>query len=398
MNLAVIGLQFGDEGKGKIVDYLAEDFDIIARFCGGSNAGHSVMYEGEKFKLHLVPSGVLRGKIGVLGNGMVVDLEILQDEVALLKERGIEPRLVISSRAHIVTSFHKKMDEIEDEIRKIGTTKRGIGPTYETKMKRIGLRMGELFDIDLIEKRLRLITKLWGIYDEVEIKKESEKLYTLAQRFRDNIKDTEVWLNRAMDSGKSVLFEGSQAVLLDIDFGTYPYVTSSNTGTGGICTGLGISPWRIDKVIGVMKPYMTRVGRGPFPTEIFGEDAESLRNIGGEYGATTGRPRRVGWLDLPLLRYAVMIAGVNEIALTKVDILKGMKEVPVAWSYECGGSEYLYPPFNIEKCRPIYRNFEGWNGIDDELRRYMKMIEEATGAKIKIISYGAGREDTMVID
>jgi len=397
MNVAVIGLQFGDEGKGKIVDYLAKDFDIIARFCGGSNAGHSVIYEGKKFKLHLIPSGVLRGKIGVLGNGMVIDLEILKEEVSLLRDSGVEPKLVISSRAHVVTSFHKKMDEVEDEIRKIGTTKRGIGPAYETKVKRVGLRMGDLYSMDRIVRRLELMTKLWGIYDEKAVRREAEKLHALAIEFKENVMDTEIWINNAMESGKNVLFEGSQAVLLDIDFGTYPYVTSAVTTSGGISPGLGVNPKRIDKVIGVMKPYMTRVGDGPFPTEIFGSEAERLRERGQEYGATTGRPRRVGWLDLPLLRYAVMIGGVDEIALTKVDILEGMDEIPVCWEYQCENGIFRYPPLNLENCKPIYKYMKGWKSLKDEnLEKYMKMIERETGAKINLLSYGAEREDTLV--
>ncbi len=399
MNVAVIGLQFGDEGKGKIVDFLAKDFDIIARFCGGSNAGHSVMHNGEKFKLHLIPSGVLRGKIGLLGNGMVIDLEILKEEMNILREHGIEPRLMISSRAHIVTSFHKRMDEIEDEIRKIGTTRRGIGPTYETKMKRVGVRMGDIYDFQTLVERLSLMTKLWGIYDEGEVREEAKHLHQLALEFKDMVKDTEIWLNNAMDSGANVLFEGSQAVLLDIDFGTYPYVTSSHTTSGGICSGLGVNPRRIQKIVGVMKPYMTRVGDGPFPTEIFGEEAKVLREMGGEYGATTGRPRRVGWLDMPLLRYATLIAGVDEIALTKVDILQGMENIPVAWEYQCYGERRKYPALNIKECQPIYRYFKGWNGIEDEnLKNYISMIEAETNAKVRIISYGPRREDTVIID
>jgi len=399
MNLAVIGLQFGDEGKGKIVDYLAKDFDIIARFCGGSNAGHTVVYEGERFKLHLIPSGVLRGKMGVLGNGMVIDLEILKEEIEILKEYGIEPRLFISSRAHVVTSFHKRMDEIEDEIRKIGTTKRGIGPTYETKVKRVGIRMGDLYNFQTLINRLTLMTKLWGIYDRGEVKEEAKHLSQLALEFREMVRNTEIWLNNAMDSGANVLFEGSQAVLLDIDFGTYPYVTSSNTTSGGICAGLGIDPRRIQKIMGVMKPYLTRVGAGPFPTEIFGGEAEFLRKRGNEYGATTGRPRRVGWLDMPLLRYATLVAGVDEIALTKIDILQGMESIPVAWEYECYGKHMKYPPLNIGDCKPIYKYLRGWDTLEDEnLNDYLSMIEGETKTKIRIISYGAGREETVIRD
>jgi len=398
MNIAVVGLQFGDEGKGKIVDYLAEDFDIIARYSGGSNAGHSVLHNGKKFKLHLIPSGVLRGKIGVLGNGMAIDFSVLDGEFESLREEGIEPRIKISSRAHVVTSFHKFMDEKEDEIIGIGTTRRGIGPTYETKVKRVGIRVGDVFDEDILLKRLKLVTKLWGIYDEKEVEREARTIREQVRKFKSFIVDTEIWLNEAIRAGKNVLFEGSQAALLDVDFGTYPFVTSSNTISGGMLTGLGVPPKSIDKIVGVMKPYITRVGAGPFPTEIFGEMAKELRDKGKEYGATTGRPRRIGWLDLPLLRYAVLVSGVEEIALTKVDILQGIEKIPVAFEYDCNGKR-RYPPLHIEGCRPIYTELPGWDSLDDEnLWNYLRMIEKETGAKVRIISYGAGREDTKIID
>ncbi len=398
MNIAVIGLQFGDEGKGKIVDYLAEDFDVIARYSGGSNAGHSVLYNGKKFKLHLIPSGVLRGKIGVLGNGMAIDFSVLDEEFKSLREEGLEPKIKISSRAHVVTSFHKIMDEKEDEIIGIGTTRRGIGPTYETKVKRVGIRVGDVFDDSILLKRLKLATKLWGIYDEKEVEKEARAIREQVRKFKEFIVDTEVWLNEAIRAGKKVLFEGSQAALLDVDFGTYPFVTSSNTISGGMLSGLGVSPRSIDKIVGVMKPYMTRVGAGPFPTEIFGKMAEELRDRGKEYGATTGRPRRIGWLDLPLLRYSTLVGGVDEIALTKVDILQGMEKIPVAFEYNCS-EKRKYPPMHIEKCEPIYMELPGWKSIEDEnLWNYVKMIERETGAKVRMISYGAGREETMLID
>ncbi len=394
MNVVVIGLQFGDEGKGKVVDYLSQDFDIVARFSGGSNAGHTVKVDGQEFKLHLLPSGVLRGKKGVLGSGMAVDMELLSQEVEELESRGFSVDILISSRAHVVTSLHKEMDAIEDEVRRIGTTKRGIGPTYEAKAKRLGIRVGELFNETLVAHRLRLLARLWGMNDG-DVEGEARRLKELAEKFKERIVDTEIWLNNAIDSGKSVLFEGSQAVLLDIDFGTYPYVTSSSTIPGGVSTGLGVPPKKIHKVIGVMKPYMTRVGMGPFPTELSGDEAEKLREKGGEYGATTGRPRRVGWLDMPLLRYASMISGVDEIALTKVDVLQGMEEVPVAWEYSCHGERHLLPPMELELCSPVYRRFPGWRSIDEpEFREFLRMVEEETGARVGMVSYGAEREKT----
>ncbi|HHE75638.1 MAG TPA: adenylosuccinate synthetase, partial [Candidatus Aciduliprofundum boonei] len=261
MNVAVIGMQFGDEGKGKIVDYLARDFDITARYCGGSNAGHTVIYEGKKFKLHLVPSGVLQGKIGVLGNGMVIDLEVLKKELQEIREAGIEPRIIISSRAHVVTPLHREMDALEDKVRNIGTTMRGIGPAYETKVKRVGIRMVDLFQEHLLERKLNLMVKFWNIpIDKEEIKAMVKKLHAMGEEFKIYIKDTEIWINQAISSGKSVLFEGAQGAMLDVDFGTYPYVTSSNTNSLGLFSGLGVPAKALHMVIGVAKAYTTRVG------------------------------------------------------------------------------------------------------------------------------------------
>ena len=397
MNLAIVGMQFGDEGKGKIVDFLSENFDIVARLSGGSNAGHTVVYEGNEVKFHLLPSGVLRGKIGILGNGMVIDLKKLQREMEMVRELGVEPKILISSRAHVVTSFHRILDEMEDEIIKIGTTKQGIGPSYAAKHTRIGTRIADIFQCDL-EKKLKLLSEIHRLeLSEGEIKKEARELKEIGKKMKGMVEDTEIWLNNAIDSGKSVLFEGSQASFLDVDFGTYPYVTSSNTTVGGIVTGLGIPPSKIDKVMGIAKAYTTRVGAGPFPTELHGEEGEKLRERGREYGATTGRPRRVGHLDLVLLRYATLINGIDEIALTKVDVLSGMKMVKIATKYECEGEERRYPPANISNCEPIYEEIEGWDNIEDEnLQKFVGFIEKETGAKVKIVSYGASREDTIM--
>ncbi len=397
MNLAVMGMQFGDEGKGKIVDYLAERFDIIARYCGGSNAGHTVVWHGKKFKLHLVPSGVLRGKIGVLGNGMVIDLEVLKKELEELKDEGIEPRIVISSRAHVVTPLHREMDALEDKIRNIGTTKRGIGPTYETKVKRIGIRIIDLFNREELKKKLRLISRFWNMdVRDDEIERVSRMLHSLAMEFRNSVEDVEIWLQKAISSGKSVLFEGAQGAMLDVDFGTYPFVTSSNTNSLGIFSGLGLPPKLLDKVMGVSKAYTTRVGEGPFPTELKGKMAEELREKGHEYGATTGRPRRVGWLDLPILRYATLLNGIEEVALTKVDVLQGLKEIPVAVKYRCGNEIKEYPPPLLNKCEPIYEYLDGWDSLEDEaFKRYLEFIEKNVGVKIRIVSYGAEREETL---
>jgi len=397
MNVAVIGMQFGDEGKGKIVDYLARDFDITARYCGGSNAGHTVIYEGKKFKLHLVPSGVLQGKIGVLGNGMVIDLEVLKKELQEIREAGIEPRIIISSRAHVVTPLHREMDALEDKVRNIGTTKRGIGPAYETKVKRVGIRMVDLFQEHLLERKLNLMVKFWNIpIDKEEIKAMVKKLHAMGEEFKIYIKDTEIWINQAISSGKSVLFEGAQGAMLDVDFGTYPYVTSSNTNSLGLFSGLGVPAKALHMVIGVAKAYTTRVGEGPFPTELKNEIGDTLREKGKEYGATTGRPRRVGWLDIPILRYAKLINNVDYIALTKVDVLSGLKEIPVAIKYRCPSGIVDYPTPLLESCEPIYEYLEGWDTLNDEsFRKYVEFIEKNVGAKIKLISYGPEREKTM---
>ena len=397
MNVAVIGMQFGDEGKGKIVDYLASDFDIIARYCGGSNAGHTVVIENKKFKLHLVPSGALRGKIGVLGNGMVIDLQVLREELRELKEAGFEPKIIISSRAHVVTPLHKEMEALEEKVRNIGTTRRGIGPTYETKVKRVGIRIIDLFNQDALTKKLRIISTLWHLdKSDEEIENIAKELSSLGKEFKENVKDTELWLNQAISAGKSVLFEGAQGTMLDVDFGTYPFVTSSNTNSLGLFPGLGIPPKYLDKVIGVAKAYTTRVGEGPFPTEIHGELADMLRNKGNEYGATTGRPRRIGWLDLPILRYSKLINGIEEIAITKIDVLQNLREIQVGVKYSCKGESFDYPPPFLENCEPVYESLDGWSSMDDEeFQRYLRFIEENISVKIKIVSYGAEREKTM---
>ena len=397
MNLAVIGLQFGDEGKGKIVDYLAKDFDIVARFSGGSNAGHTVVFDDKKIRFHLIPSGVLRGKIGVLGNGMVINLIKLKEEVEKIRELGIKERIFISSRAHVVTKIHEMSDEYEDKIINIGTTKQGIGPAYLSKVRRIGIRMIDLFNEEILWKKMNLLSKFSGLnIDEKLIKEDIKKIMKIGREFKENIVDTEIWLNKAMDSGKCVLFEGSQGSFLDINFGFYPYVTSTSTTVGGILSGLGISHRRVNKVLGVTKAYTTRVGGGPFPTEISGEEAKKMRDRGMEYGATTGRARRVGYLDLVLLRYSAMLNDADYLALTKVDVLTGMQKIPIATKYNCGGREYEYPPPDLKDCEVAYEFIEGWKeGNIENYRRFSAHIEKKIGRKIKIISFGEERENTI---
>ena len=397
MNLAVIGLQFGDEGKGKIVDYLAKDFDIVARFSGGSNAGHTVVFDRKKIRFHLLPSGVLRGKTGLLGNGMVINLVKLKEEVEKIRELGIKEKILISSRAHVVTKFHEIIDSQEDKIIGIGTTKQGIGPAYESKTRRIGIRMVDVFNREIMEKKIKLLLKFSGIeIDENEIKKEIKRSREIAYEFRDCVVDTDVWLNRAIDSRQNVLFEGSQGTFLDIDFGFYPYVTSTHTTVGGIITGLGIPPTKIHRVLGVTKAYTTRVGGGPFPTEIYDEEARRIREKGKEYGATTGRERRIGYLDLVLLRYSTLINGVNSLAITKVDVVSNMEKIPIAIRYKCGEKEYEYPPPNVDNCKPIYEYIDGWSGEDSSSYiRFSNLIGEKLGRKIEIISFGEDREKTI---
>ena len=398
MNLAVIGMQFGDEGKGKIVDFLAKDFDIVARFSGGSNAGHTVVFKNKKIKFHLVPSGVLQGKIGVLGGGMVIDLDKLKQEIESLKDLGVNPRIKISSRAHIVTKIHKIQDSLDDEIIKIGTTRQGIGPAYVSKVRRIGIRIADAFNSEILMKKLHLISKFSvGKFSEEELKREARKIRSAILELKDSIEDVEIWINRAIDSGKSVLFEGSQGTFLDLNFGTYPYVTSAITTVGGISSGLGVPPSKIHRVMGVMKAYTTRVGNGPFPTEIQGEEAQKLREKGSEFGATTGRPRRVGYLDLALLRYASTINGITELAITKVDVLFHLSSIPVTKGYKCDGKNYEYPPTSIEKCEPEYEFVNGFTSIDDDnFKRFIGFIEKKLSKKVKIVSYGASRDETII--
>ncbi len=394
MNTAVIGLQFGDEGKGKIVDYLAQHHDIVARFSGGSNAGHTVIYDGKKVSFHLVPSGVLSGKIGVLGNGTAINPWKLEEELEMLGELGIDARILISSRAHVVTPLHQEIDGIDDELLGIGTTRQGIGPAYVAKYRRVGIRVHELLDAEILRKKLRLIARMHGVEHDERLVAE---LVERGRKIKGMITDTELWLNNAMDSGKSVLFEGSQGTYLDVDFGTYPYVTSSSTTVGGIVTGLGIPPQKIHRVVGVAKAYTTRVGSGPFPTEFAGEEESRLRERGAEFGATTGRARRVGALDMSLLRYATLINGVTDIALTKVDVLQGSHEIVVGTKYVCNGTEYEYPPPELEGCSVRYVHLPGWNDIeDDALEKFVEYIENETGARVSMVSYGPERDKIMV--
>jgi len=419
MNTILVGAQWGDEGKGKIIDVLTEEADIVVRSQGGNNAGHTVEIGKEKFVLHLIPSGILRaGKKGVIANGAVIDPVALVTEIEGLEKRGINltNRLIISETAHLVLPYHRSIDE-QRELRKgrnkIGTTKRGIGPAYGDKAARTGLRVLDLvrpktFSAKLklrIEENNAILESLGGAPLSF---REVEKAYLEAGRkLAPYITNTVVWLHNQLEKHKRILFEGAQGTFLDIDFGTYPYVTSSNTTAGGACTGTGVPPHRMDRVVGVMKAYTTRVGEGPLPTES-ADISDMLHAMGREFGATTGRARRCGWFDAVATRYARIVNGIDELAITNLDGLDTLKEILICVAYEHRGKRIAFPPNDAEEllhCRPIYRKFPGWQKPTTDIRdfkklpvaarRYLEAMAELTGARLRIISVGAQREQTF---
>ncbi|MEO7081086.1 MAG: adenylosuccinate synthase [Flavobacteriales bacterium] len=412
----LLGAQWGDEGKGKVVDVVAPEYDVIARFQGGPNAGHTLIFDGKKHVLHTIPSGVFRpGVWNLVGNGVVIDPVIFLREVKQLDEAGVDvrPRLLISRRAHLILPTHRALDaasEADKGKKKIGSTLKGIGPTYMDKTGRNGLRMGDIERPDFKQRYDALVAKherLFSIYDhKVEWRsKEAEWLEAVETMRQFTLVDSEHWLDQQLRDGKSVLAEGAQGTLLDIDFGTYPFVTSSNTISAGACTGLGIGPSRIGKVIGIFKAYGTRVGSGPFPTELHDEVGDAIRKAGNEFGSTTGRPRRCGWLDLPALRYAVMINGVTELAMMKADVLSGMGTIRVCTGYRIEGKEIDKLPYELpEDVEPIYADLPGWGELDPqkplpaEAEAYIEYIENATGIPIRIVSVGPDRIATMLRD
>ena len=419
-NTVLIGAQWGDEGKGKIIDVLTKEVDWVVRYQGGNNAGHTVEIGDARYVLHLIPSGILHsGKKCVIGNGVVVDPVSLVKELDELQQRGVKPdgRLFISDRAHVVFPFHRLIDESREQTRshndKIGTTKRGIGPTYADKAARVGLRMGDLLDPDfpaLLSARLQEQNQLLAALGAVPmVEKEVLAEYTeVARRLAPFITDTIPLLNRGIANGESVLFEGAQGTMLDIDFGTYPFVTSSSATAGGACTGSGVAPHRIDRVSGVLKAYTTRVGEGPFPTELRDDTGKIIRETGHEFGATTGRPRRCGWFDAVVARYSVLINGIDVWAVTKLDVLDSLETIRICVAYECGGKRYDTVPANIrvlEKCKPIYEEFKGWNtstkdvcrfeDLPAQAKAYLRRLEELTGVPVWILSVGPRRDSTM---
>lgn len=421
-NKIVVGCQWGDEGKGKVVDLLAEKADIIARFQGGANAGHTILVGDKKYILHLIPSGIIhRGKICYIGNGVVVDPFGLIEELELLHKEGIDTgdRLFISSAANLVMPYHKLIDSLQESKRGndgIGTTLRGIGPAYRDKVGRFGIRLCDLYAPDKLREKLDMYRKtrsdiFSGTDDErADMGKIYSDLLEIAPKLKSRMVNVSIELAKHHKDGKSILFEGAQGAMLDVDLGTYPYATSSNTTVGGALTGLGIGPKMLDEVIGVVKAYTTRVGAGPFPTELFDDAGEKLRETGGEYGATTGRPRRTGWLDLVALRHACRINGVDKIAVTKLDVLDGMEKIKICIGYTLDGREINEVPLDLSDLwhvKPIYREFDGWmtstteindfKALPEKARNYLGFITEDLGVDICLISTGARREETIVI-
>ena len=424
-SLAIIGSQWGDEGKGKIIDYLDEKADLIVRFQGGNNAGHTIDVGDKVFKLHGLPSGVVRpGKLAVIGNGTVVNIEELLDEIAEVeKQGGNVDGLRISDRAALIMNYHKKLDGAEEVYRgskPVGTTKKGIGPAYQDKIARIGLRAGDLLEKDTLEEKISLLLpykkdlmKMLGA-EQCSCTTESlmEKMLGWGEKIGKYITDTGVLINDALDQGKNVMLEGAQGVMLDIDHGTYPYVTSSSTTGGGICTGSGIAPNRLDDVMGVVKAYTTRVGEGPFVTELSGEDEALLQKKGGEFGVTTGRGRRCGWLDLVVVNHAKTVCGFTSLAITKLDVLNDYEKLPVCTGYEIDGTVTKHFPASIkklERAKPVYTELKGWKGWDDtealvkggydalpkEMKDYVAFIEKETGVPADLISVGPDRDQTI---
>jgi adenylosuccinate synthase len=423
-NVAIIGAQWGDEGKGKVVDLFTHEADIVVRFQGGNNAGHTLVVDGAKTILHLIPSGALHpNKLCVIGNGVVVDPEILIEEIEALKAEGHladDDLLRISEQAHMIMPYHKAIDLARERLRgkgKIGTTGRGIGPAYEDKVARVGIRFVDFLEEDTFRDKLRKNIEEKNVYLKAILNEKAlnfGKIHDSYGRYREKLKnyvaDTGLLLDREMRAGKRVLFEGAQGTLLDVDHGTYPYVTSSSTITGGACSGAGVGPQNIQQVIGISKAYTTRVGSGPFPTELDGQDGETLRREGAEFGATTGRSRRCGWFDAVGVRHAVRMNGMTGIALTKLDVLTGFKKIPICTAYRYEGKLINEFPASVkvmQKAEPVYEEMEGWNEPLDNVRKfsdlpksaqkYVRRIEKIIGTEIILVSVGPGREQTILL-
>ena len=410
----VVGTQWGDEGKGKIVDVLGEKVDYVVRFQGGNNAGHTVIANGEKTVLHLLPSGVLHKQAKcIIGPGVVVDPFVLLEEIKVLEDRGIDTsHIFLSDCAHLIMPYHIKLDELQEERKgdkKIGTTKRGIGPCYADKYTRIGIRVGDLVDWNIFKEKL---ADTLAIKNEQIVKLYDKEPYEyVREKLLPRIIDSVVEVNKALDEHKFVLFEGAQAAMLDINYGTYPYVTSSSPTSAGVCEGAGVSPKKLDRIVGIVKAYSTRVGEGPFVTELFDEDGETIRNKGNEFGATTGRPRRCGWLDMNVVRHAAIINGLTDLVITKIDILSGFKKLPICVGYDIDGVMYESIPASLEKvyrAKPVYEVLDGWDEdistvrsyeeLPENCKKYLKRIEELAKTRISIVSVGPDRTHNIYIN
>jgi adenylosuccinate synthase len=413
----IVGAQWGDEGKGKIVDLLAQDSDLVCRYQGGPNAGHTIVVDGETFKIRQIPSGVLRGKTCVIGAGCVVDPEVFLAEVDELESRGISTSDVhLSGEAHLIMPWHVLIDQAgERRLGKlqIGTTRRGIGPCYADKAARLGIRVQDLLDAKILRQKIEValaeknvwLERVYGV-EPLELEELAGRLETFAQRVRPYVSDTSLLVDSALHDGREVVLEGAQGTLLDLDHGTYPFVTSSSTIAANAATGVGIGPNRIDRVVGVAKAYVTRVGEGPFPTEIEGDNQQRVRELGGEFGTVTGRERRCGWLDLVALRYAVRLNGITSLALTKLDVLSHFAELPVCVAYRLrDGSETREFPAHqsdFHHCRPVYEMLPGWqepltDGLPEAARAYVEFVERALGVEISLVGTGAERERVVAL-
>ncbi|MEM2910558.1 MAG: adenylosuccinate synthase [Nitrososphaerota archaeon] len=422
--VVVIGLQWGDEGKGKVVDFISERADLAVRYQGGANAGHTVVLNGRTYRFHHLPVAALRGKHVCLASGMVIDPMKLLEELESLYKEGIRPRLTIDGRAHIVLDIHKMLDEAEESSGKgVGTTKRGIGPAYAYKSARVGIRFSDLAEIELIKPRLKkaidmtraLLSGVYNMNAELDVERAIQFLREVASRLGRHVGDVSLLVNETLDRGGLVILEGAQGTLLDIDHGTYPFVTSSNTTAGAACNSVGMGPKKVDEVIGVTKAYTTRVGKGPFPTEMDEPVASMVRERGREYGTTTGRPRRVGWFDAVAVRYSIMLNGVTSIAITKADCLAGIDPIKVCLAYEFNGQEIKsFPdsPQVLERCKPVYVELDGWEALSEgeklaalrgnfdalprQLRNYIEFLEKLLVCPIKYVSIGAERYETII--
>ena len=423
-SVVVVGTQWGDEGKGKITDFLSEKAEYVARYQGGDNAGHTIQFGGETYKLHLIPSGIFSPeKLCIIGNGVVVNPKSLVTELAYLHERNITTdNLRISDRAHVILPYHIELDRLQEEAKgdkKIGTTIKGIGPAYMDKAARVGIRIADLLDREVFEERLRInledknrqFTKLYDA-NPMNFEEIFEEYYEYGQQIKQYVCDTSVLLNDALDNGKRVLFEGAQGVMLDIDQGTYPFVTSSNPLAGGVTIGSGVGPSKVTKVVGVCKAYTSRVGDGPFPTELFDEIGSRIREVGREYGTTTGRPRRVGWFDSVVMRHSKRVSGITNLCLNSIDVLTGLETVKICVAYRKSNGEEIshYPASLVElgQCEPVYEELPGWTEditgcrkLDElpiEAQNYVRRVSELVGVKISTFSVGPDRNQTNILE